>query len=211
MKKLTGMLLYVQLDQAVPCFDKDKGKEWKASIAVDEDTADAFAEIFPKQAAKKVKRSEFEGIYNVAPPEGSEKNLYVITLKRNEKLANGEPVPEKYRPRVFVDVQTDEGRIRKDITSTILVGNGSYGTISIDRWDNEYGSSARLQNILVKDLIEYERKSGGYEAGSEFDDDDADDGEGNNVKVPAKAKQAAAKPAAKKKEEPKDEFDDSPF
>lgn len=211
MKKLTGMLLYVQLDQAVPCYDKTKGKEWKASIVVDEDTADAFAEIFPKQAAKKVKRSEFEGIYNVAPPEGSEKNLYVITLKRNEKLANGEPVPEKYRPRVFVDVQTDEGRIRKDITSTILVGNGSYGTISIDRWDNEYGSSARLQNILVKDLIEYERKSGGYEAGSEFDDDDADDGEGNNVKVPAKAKQAAAKPVTKKKEESKDEFDDSPF
>lgn len=211
MKKLTGMLLYVQLDQAVPCFDKDKGKEWKASIVVDEDTADAFAEIFPKQAAKKVKRTDFEDLYKVAPPEGSEKNLYVITLKRNEKLANGEPVPEKYRPRIFVDVQTDEGRIRKDITSTILVGNGSYGVISIDRWDNEYGSSARLQNILVKDLIEYERKSGGYEAGSEFDDDDADDGEGNNVKVPAKAKQAAAKPAAKKQEEPKDEFDDSPF
>ena len=46
MKKLTGMLLYVQLDQAVPCYDKTKGKEWKASIVVDEDTADAFAEIF---------------------------------------------------------------------------------------------------------------------------------------------------------------------
>jgi hypothetical protein len=102
MKKLTGMLVYVQLDKSVPCYEKEKGKEWKAGVVVDEDTADAFAEIFNKQPARKVKRTEFESIYKVAPPEGTEKNLYVITLKKNDKLANGEPVPDKYRPRVFL-------------------------------------------------------------------------------------------------------------
>ena len=177
-------------------------------MVVDEDTADAFAEIFAKQPAKKVKRAEFESIYKVAPPEGTEKNLYVITLKKNEKLANGEDIPDKYRPRVFLQ----EGNTRKDITFSTLVGNGSYGTISIDRYDNDYGSSARLQNILVTDLIEYERKGSDYESGSEFDDDNADDGEGNNVKVPASAK-AKAKPEVKAKPKAaskpaEDEFDD---
>lgn len=205
MKKLSGMLVFVCLDKAVPCFDKEKGKEFKAGVVVDEDTADAFAEIFAKQPAKKVKRAEFESIYKVAPPEGTEKNLYVITLKKNEKLANGEDIPDKYRPRVFLQ----EGNTRKDITFSTLVGNGSYGTISIDRYDNDYGSSARLQNILVTDLIEYERKGSDYESGSEFDDDNADDGEGNNVKVPAKAKakpEVKAKPKAASKPA-EDEFD----
>ena len=49
--------------------------------------------------------------------------------------------------------------------------------------------------------------------GHEFNDDNADDGEGNNVKVPASAKgkpKADAKPAAKSKvvQKPADEFDD---
>lgn len=190
MKKLSGMLVFVCLDKAVPCFDKEKGKEFKAGVVVDEDTADAFAEIFAKQPAKKVKRSEFESIYKVEPPEGTEKNLYVITLKKNEKLANGEDIPDKYRPRVFLQ----EGNTRKDITFSTLVGNGSYGTISIDRYDNDYGSAARLQNILVTDLVEYERKGSDYQAGDEFNDT-ADDGEGNSVKVPAKAKVTTKQPA----------------
>jgi hypothetical protein len=204
MKKLTGMLVYVSVDKAIPCYDKEKGKEYKAGVVVDEDTADAFAEIFTKQPARKVKRSEFEKEYKCKPPEGTEKNLYVITLRKNEKLANGNPIPDLYRPKVYL--QTDKGR--NEITTTTLVGNGSYGTISIDRYDNDYGSNARLQNILVTDLVEYERTAS-YEPGSEFDDDNADDGEGNNVKVPAKAKGKAAKPAAK----PEDEFeeDDVPF
>lgn len=211
MKKLTGMLVYVCLDKAVPCYDKEKGKEWKVGVVVDEDTADEFAAIFAKQPARKVKRSEFESIYKVAPPEGNEKNLYVITLKKNEKLANGQPVPDLYRPKVFL--QTSKGR--DEITTSKLVGNGSYGTLSIDRYDNDYGSSARLQNVLVTELVEYERGTG-YEAGSEFDDDNADDGEGNNVRVPAKAKakpeSKAAKPAAKAKPVVEDEFDDEiPF
>ena len=210
MKKLSGMLVYVQLDNAVPCYDKEKGKEYKAGIVVDEDTADAFAEIFNKQPAKKVKRTEFESLYKVEPPEGSEKNLYVITLKKNERLANGELVPEKYRPRVLLQ----KGNTRVDITTTTLVGNGSYGTISIDRYDNDYGSSARLQNILVTDLVEYERSSNEYSAGSEFDDDNADDGEGQNVKVPAKAKGKPAEKTAASVSKPKaktiaDDFDGS--
>jgi hypothetical protein len=97
---------------------------------------------------------------------------------------------------------------------TTLVGNGSYGTISIDRYDNDYGSSARLMNILVTDLVEYERTGNDYESGSEFDDDNADDGEGKNVKVPASAK-AKAKTETKPKPAPKQQdyqFDDDiPF
>lgn len=226
MKKLTGMLVYVQLNKPVPCYDKEKGSEFKAGVVVDEDTADAFAEIYPKQAAKKVKRTEFEKIYKVAPPEGDEKNLYVITLKKNSKLANGNDIPEKYRPRVFEQVEGS----RLDVTYTKLPANGSYGTISIDHYENDYGAHARLMNILVTDMIEYE---GGdeYESGSEFDGDEDESQEAKEAKetpkkpakpaskapekesaAPAKVtKKAAVKPPKEDEAESSDETEDAPW
>lgn len=190
--KLTGMLVFVTMQQGVPCFDKTKGHEWKAGVVVDEDTADAFAEIYPKQAAKKVKRVDFEKTYKVAPPEGDEKNLYVITLKRNTKLANGQDIPEKYRPRVY----ERQGSSRVDVTMTKLPANGSYGTISIDHYESaEYGASARLKNLLVTEMIEYEGND--YNPGDEFDDE----GEASTkTETKAKVKSAPVK----------DEFEDAP-
>lgn len=190
--KLTGMLVFVTMQQGVACYDKAKGHEWKAGVVVDEDTADAFAEIYPKQAAKKVKRVDFEKTYKVAPPEGDEKNLYVITLKRNTKLADGKDIPDKYRPRVY----ERQGSSRVDVTMTKLPANGSYGTISIDHYESpEYGASARLKNLLVTEMIEYEGSD--YNPGDEFDDDEAPTKSETKTKVKPKA-------AAQ------DEFEDAP-
>ena len=191
MKTLEGMLVYCMLHQATPCYDKEKGTEWKCGVVVDEDTSDAFAEIYAKQPARKVKRTEFKEIYKCDPPEGSEKNLYVITLKKNTHLANKEPVPDKYKPRVFEQV----GKTLVDITETKLPANGSYGVISIDHYENSFGASARLKNVKVTSLIEFERAESNYNPGDEFDS--ADDGNGGTVQVPAKAKTASA-PKGKK-------------
>lgn len=197
--KLTGMLLYVAVQAPVPCFDKDKGTEYKASIVVDEDTADAFSDAYPKQAAKKVKRTEFEERYKVAPPEGDEKNLYVITLKKKSHYTKDGKlveIPEAYRPRVF----EQEGNIRTEITMSKLVGNGSMGAISFSDNVNEYGTTATLKNVLVTDLIEYVRAEGDTgPAGSEFDD-----------VPPTPAKEAkAAKAATKARSKPADAPADS--
>ncbi|MCZ2397850.1 MAG: hypothetical protein LC100_15070 [Chitinophagales bacterium] len=201
MKTLEGMLVYCMLHQATPCYDKEKGTEWKCGVVVDEDTADAFAEIYAKQPARKVKRTEFKEIYKCDPPEGSEKNLYVITLKKNTHLANKEPVPDKYKPRVFEQV----GKTLVDITETKLPANGSYGAISIDHYENSFGASARLKNVKVTSLIEFKRSESNYQPGDEFDS--ADDGNGGTVVVPAKAKTSAK--SSKKVEEDSDS--DSPF
>ena len=204
MKTLEGMLVYCMPHQATPCYDKEKGTEWKCGVVVDEDTADAFAEIYAKQPARKVKRTEFKEIYKCDPPEGNEKNLYVITLKKNTHLANKEPVPDKYKPRVFEQV----GKTLVDITETKLPANGSYGAISIDHYENSFGASARLKNVKVTSLIEFERAESSYNPGDEFDT--ADDGNGGTVRVPEKAKTSSA---PKGKKPPVDEETDetSPF
>ena len=208
MKSLKGMLVYVMLDKARPCYDESKGREWKAGIVLtDEDVVDEFNELYPKQAAKKVKTADFEQIYKCSPPEGAGKHVWVITLRKNTKLANGEPVPDKYRPRVF----QRKGGALVDITNTSLPSNGSLGEISIDHYEGKMGNVARLKNVLVTNLIEYERSGGAeYEAGDEF----ADDGNGGTVKVPAKAVEKATTPTKARKAVPpldEDESEDSPF
>jgi hypothetical protein len=204
-KKLTGTLLFVQVQSPVDCFEKAKGKEWKASIAVDEDTADAWNEDYPKQSATVVKTSEFEAKYKVAPPIPDAKKQYVITLRKNTKLGNGEDVPDIYQPKIQIR-DADEETGYKDVTKEVLVANGSKGSMSIDLWEMSKGNVARLKNILVTELIEYEKKEGTggtYVPGSEFDDDEAP------AKPAAKAK--AAKPAKAPVEKDEAAEDDSPF
>lgn len=210
--KLTGMLVYACLDKPVDCFDKDKGQEYKCGVVVDEDTADSFAAEFPKQAARKVKRSEFEGLYKCQPPEGSEKNLYVITLKKNSQItdkATQEKVqlPTKYRPRLL----QKQGTTLVDITNTQKAANSSYGIVSYEAGETRYGLVARLKNVLVTNLVPYEGGGSDYEVGDEFGDDSAEDGNGGSVKVPVKAKTAVAKPKASPKPQVDEDDQDLPF
>lgn len=208
--KLSGMLVYACLDKPADCFDKEKGQEYKCGVVVDEDTADLFAEQFPKQAARKVKRSEFEGLYKCKPPVGDEKNLYVITLKKNSQItdkASGDkiPLPAKYRPRLL----QRQGTALVDITNTEKPANSSYGTVSYEAGETRYGLIARLKNVLVTELVPYEKSGGSdYEVGDEFGDDSASDGNGGSTRVPASAKTKEA-PKVKPKAKPQEDEDDS--
>lgn len=211
-EKIYGTLVYVQLQEAVPAYVKPgapaKAKEWKAGVVLtDEDYVDALEdyarELDTQISLKKVKVAEFEDKYKTAVPEGAGKNVWVLTLRKSTELGKtGKPVPDQFKPKVYLK----EGKVLKDVTATTLVGNGSKGAISVDRFDRTAGgSSLYLKNVLVTDLVEYEAKSSDYRSGSEFEDE-ADDGNGGSVKVPAKAKTTAK--SSKKVEE---DSDSDPF
>ena len=185
--KLIGTLVYVQVDTPKPCFVEEKGNEWKTSIVVSEDAADEWDEAFPKQTAKQVKTSEFEAMYKTAAPFPDQRKQYIITLRKNTRLGNGNEVPVQYQPKVF----QQKGNVLVDITHVALPSNGSLGQVSVDVYEGKMGTFARLKNVLVTKLIEYVKQDEGAAMGSEFGLALADDGEGNEVKVPAKA---AAKP-----------------
>jgi hypothetical protein len=212
MNKLTGTLLYVAINKPVKAYVKagepTKADEWKASVAIaDEDTVDAFEEyakgIDAKVSLKKVKTAEFEAIYKTAPPEGAGKNVWVITLRKSTELGKtGKLVPDLYKPKVFEKV----GNTLIDVTNTKLPGNGSIGSISIDVFTRNNGtSSLYLKNVLVTEMLEYTPDEGPeYNPGDEFDD---------TPKAPKEAPKLAAKPAAKAKAKPvAEDFDeDAPF
>lgn len=217
MKTLSGMLVYVQVQEPVAAFVKPgvppKPKEWKASVVITDKAIKKEYEKFAKSldtlvSIKEVETSEFEEIYKVAPPEDAGDEVWVVTLRKSTELGKtGKPVPPQYSPRVYHQV----GNTRQDITATTLVANGSYGSISLDVFMKQTGGgSIFLKNVLVTDLIEYEKKeSANSNDGSEFD---ADDGSDKPVKVPAKSIEKA-KAAAKVKPKPvfDDMDDDIPF
>lgn len=214
MQKLTGMLLYVSLNKPQKAYVKAgepaKPDEWKASVAItDEDILDQYEEfaknIDAKTSVKKVKTAEFEGIYKVAPPEDAGKNIWVVTLRKSTELGKtGKPVPDLYKPKVFEKV----GKALVDVTNSKLPANGSYGSISIDKFERTNGTtSLYLKNVLVTDMIEYvPDETTAYEAGSEFDDEPA---EAPKAKPAAKVE---AKPKARAKVEvAAEDEDDIPF
>lgn len=205
-EKIFGTLVYVQMQEPVKAYVKPgapaKPDEWKAGVVLtDEDYVDALEdyarELDTQISLKKVKVAEFEDKYKTAVPEGAGKNVWVLTLRKSTELGKtGKPVPDQFKPKVYLK----EGKVLKDVTATTLVGNGSKGAISVDRFDRTAGgSSLYLKNVLVTDLVEYEAKTSDYKSGSEFQDE-ADDGNGGTVVVPAKAK-TPAKPAKKVVEE----------
>lgn len=217
MNKLTGTLLYVQLNKPVKAYVKagedPKPAEWKSSIAIiDEDTIDAFEEyatgIDAKVSIKKVKSVDFEEKYKVAPPEGAGKNIWVVTFRKSTELGKtGKPVPDLYKPKVFEKV----GKTLVDVTNSKLPANGSLGSISIDVFTRDNGtSSLYLKNVLVTDMIEYvPDETAQYEAGSEFDDEA--DAPAEKPAAKAEAKPAAKAKAVKPKAAEADEENDDPF
>ena len=213
MQKLTGMLLYVSLNKPAKGYVKagepPKPDEWKASVAIsDEDVLDeyeAFAnKIDAKTSIKKVKTAEFEAIYKVAPPEDAGKNVWVITLRKSTELGKtGKPVPDLYKPKVFEKV----GKTLVDVTNSKLPANGSYGSISIDKFERTNGTaSLYLKNVLVTEMIEYVQEESSYNPGDEFDDEP----KAEKPKAKPEAKAPAAKPKARAKVE-EVEDDDIPF
>lgn len=222
MNKINGTLLYVCLDKPVKAYVKageaPKADEWKASVAVvDEDVVDAFEEyaksVDAKISLKKVKATEFESIYKCPPPEGAGKNVWVFTFRKSTELGKtGEKVPEKYRPRVL-EVQ---GRTLVDVTHTKLPANGSIGTLSIQPFVRKDGTaSLYLQNVLVKEMIEYIRQDSDYQPGAEFNDELGEE----DAPAPAQKSEEPAertapkadKPAARKPAKAPAEDDGSPF
>ena len=209
---ISGVFAYAKIQEPAFKYQSTTEKEFSIDIIVDKATAKAFGKQFPKQKGKVVDNDEFEEIYKMPPPFSDQDEQFVLKLKRPAQYKDGKPLPESYWPKVM----QKKGGKAVQIPREVLVGNGSTGKVSYDVNENDYGTFAKLKNILVEDLKEYKKPggSGADDFGLELEEPtadefgSADDGEGNEVKVPAKAAKTSSK-TSKKEAEP--EESDSPF
>ena len=133
-------------------------KQYKVTVAVDKATATAFSKEFPKKQAKMIPNDEFLEKYKVEEVAFPEQPIqYVYTFNRDELRKDGTPIPEENRPKVFFQ---DASNKIYDITQKFLVGNGSRGDLSYFVIETEkFGNHPKLSNILVRDLVKFERDS----------------------------------------------------
>jgi len=199
-----GVLVYVCTKVPVKKY-KSEAKQFKVGVVVSEDVAEAFGDAYPKQEAKAIKTSEFEELYKIEPPFPDQRKQFVVTLKKDELLANGEPVPEKYKPKVFQ--KNAAGRVEQ---IDVLVANGSTGKVSLDIFESkEYGTFARLKNVLVTNLIEYKQTGG--DAGSEFGEVESGGSEFEETKPTPTSAPKANKPTKAKRPANEESEEDLPF
>lgn len=201
---IEGTFVYAKVGQPDTKYQSTE-KEWSIEVIVDEDTAEAWDEQFKKQTAKKIKASDFETKYKIPCPISDVKYVYGIKLKR-QATNDGVPVDDNFRPKVFVDNKDGD---RVEIGQSRLISNGSFGKVSYYISSNDFGTFARLQNVLMEEenFKEYE-SSGGNKAGDEFG--------AKPVKVEAPRKevlQARPEKASKSKAAPVEDDEDtqSPF
>lgn len=163
---IEGVLAYAKIAQADLKY-QSKDTEYSVQVIVGEDEADAWDEQFKKQPAKKIKASEFETKYRFECPIKGAKNVYAITLKK-DATKDGEPFYPEHRPKVLLD--TNDGE-RLEITESRLIANGSVGKVSYRISTNDFGTFAKLNNVLIEEDNFKEYVSTGSKAGSEFGDD----------------------------------------
>ena len=194
---ISGVFAYAKIQEPAFKYQSTTEKEFSIDIIVDKATAKAFGKQFPKQKGKQVDNDDFEEIYKMPPPFSDQDEQFVLKLKRPAQYKDGKPLPESYWPKVM----QKKGGKAVQIPREVLVGNGSTGKVSYDVNENDYGTFAKLKNILVEDLKEYKKNggSGADDFGLELEEPtadefgSADDGEGNEVKVPAKAAKTSTK------------------
>ena len=150
---ITGTLLYVCIQQPTKKYESDE-TEWKVSLVVDKKQAKEWNKRFSKQKAKEIDNAEFESIYKIATPFVEQDEQYVLKISQNTHTADGK---EMYQPKVYKDIGANN---IVDITNTTLVGNGSKGSVSYTVVENKFGTFAKLNALLVTDLIEYQKAGG---------------------------------------------------
>ena len=132
---------------------QSEDREYSINAVVSKAVAKAFKKKFPKQSVKEYDNKEFEEKFKIAPPFHDADEQWVLKLSKAH-IKDGEPQPEKYRPRVYLVDQIGD---LVDITTSRLVANGSKGDVAYRVSENQFGTFAHLDAIRVTEFIEYKK------------------------------------------------------
>lgn len=201
---LDGVACYAKIAQPANKY-QSTDKEFSIDVIVDKATYKAWGKKYPKQKGKTVDNDEFKEIFKIDPPFEDQDEQCVIKLKKQANYKDGTLLDKKYWPKILVQ----SGSKAVPIDDGVLVANGSKVKVSFDENSNDYGTFAKLKNVLVTKLIEY-RQGGntGSEFGLEVEDAPEKEFADESAEEP---KQEPKKASAKKqpKVEPEDSDDDS--
>lgn len=134
-------------------------REYKVTVVLDKAQATAFSKEFPKKKVNPISNDDFIEKFGTDVPFPESALQYMTVLAQDELKKDGSPMPEFLRPRALLE---DKSSQLYDITETHLVGNGSRGDVHYNWFSTPYGKSVKLSNVVVKQLVKYEKPSSDF-------------------------------------------------
>lgn len=172
---IDGVVLFNALKNPKLKYESQTRREFTIDLIVSKKDAIAWNKRFKKQQAEIIDNQDFVTKYEMDVPFPDQEEQYKIKVKRPadyeekdpataQKTGRILPIPDKYRPRVL-QLVNPETRKCVDITfKEFGVGRGSKVTVQFEERDNgAFGTTARLTNVRVNELIK-------YESGNSFDE-----------------------------------------
>lgn len=151
-------MYYTAIQNPVNKYQSEE-RAYKCTVVMDKAQATAFSKEFPKKKVNPVANDEFMEKYKTDVPFPESPIQYVVSLSQDENKKDGSPMPEFLRPRALLEDKS--GQIY-DITETHLIGNGSRGDVHYSYYTTSFGKTVRLSNVVVKQLVKYERPSSDF-------------------------------------------------
>lgn len=134
-------------------------RQYSVTLVLDKAQATAFSKEFPKKKVNPISNDEFIEKHKSDVPFPESPIQYVTNLSQDELKRDGTPMPDFLRPRALLEDKS--GQIY-DITETHLIGNGSLGDVHYSWYTSSYGKTVRLSNVVVKQLVKYEKPASDF-------------------------------------------------
>lgn len=149
-------------------------KHWSVQVEVTEKEAKKFKKNCPasKDAIKEFTAAEFKKQFKCNPQavKASEDSEHMVIRIKQDCTINGEPWSTP--PNVFI--KNSKGKL-ENITNKVDVANGSEGVVQYNIYESPKWKtkSAKLVNVLVTNLIEFEGAGPDLSELGELDEDES--------------------------------------
>lgn len=139
-------------------------KEFKTTIILSKEQAKEFKKNKLNKTVKEIDTSEFEAKMKFPPPYPDQDEQYSIAVAKPQNYKDGNLRPAFTFPKSYF---LQDGDVVED--NTILIGNGSFGNVSLDLNYNETlgQTNVALFSVLIKDLVPYVKRGSGDEWSNE--------------------------------------------
>lgn len=163
-KVVSGFACYANVHTPRNKYESER-KEFGLELIVDKDTFKTWGKEFSKQKGKSMDNDEFVEKYRIDPPYPEFDEQFIIRLKKAADYEDGNMIKKEYWPKVLIK----KGNKAVPLDSNTMVGNGSKVQVSYHVTENKYGTFAKLNNVLVHELVEYQGVQNGSEFGLDID------------------------------------------
>lgn len=136
-------------------------KEYATTVVLSKEQSREFKKLKLNKTVKETPTDEFEAKFKFAPPYPDQEDQYTISVTKPATYQDGNSRPDWTFPKAYF--VNEDGKVVE--ASSTLIGNGSFGNISLETRYSEAlkSTSISLNSVLIKNLVPFVKTQPGAE------------------------------------------------